>query len=118
MNTGPVVTGDAELGLVQRALCALAGTAGVGGHVLEEDGLLANGVTADALVELTAAGVTYPYAVETTRVDRFGRGSWSRRGSPRRPRSSVESLGCSSSISRGTHTCTSATSMSSSRVRS
>jgi len=71
VNTGPVVTGDAELGLVQRALCALAGTAGVGGHVLEEDGLLANGVTADALVELTAAGVTYPYAVETTRVDRF-----------------------------------------------
>jgi len=57
--------------ILQRALEALQRTTGIHGHVLEREPLIANGIRADARVEVEANGQRYPYFAEIKRVDRF-----------------------------------------------
>ena len=60
-----------ELDLLERAMHALQEATGIACKVIATEPALANGIRADATIELDVAGTLFRYAVETKRVDRF-----------------------------------------------
>jgi len=62
---------DKEHAILLRALEALHRTTGIAGQVIEREPVMAQGIRADARVEVEANGQRYPYLAEIKRVDRF-----------------------------------------------
>jgi hypothetical protein len=57
--------------ILLQALEALHRTAGIAGHMIEREPIVAQGLRADARLEIEANGQHYPYLAEIKRVDRF-----------------------------------------------
>lgn len=62
---------DKEQTILLRALEALHRTAGITGHVIEREPIIAQEFLADACVEVEANGQCYGYMAEIKRIDRF-----------------------------------------------
>lgn len=62
---------DKEQAILLRALKALHRTAGIAGHVIEREPIIAQGFRADARVEVEANEQRYRYLAEIKHVDRF-----------------------------------------------
>jgi hypothetical protein len=62
---------DKEHAILLRALEALHRTTGITGQVIERGQIMAQGLRADARLEVEANGQRYPYLAEIKRVDRF-----------------------------------------------